>query len=285
MRSRRRRRSRWWPGLFALAPLTGVASSHREAPLVSGRSRRSTTPTSTRSSARRARHGHPDQLTGSRSRSRPAARTSTRSADDARYDINIDNDGDAKPDIDLPVDVHDHYRNPNTFLYNNGPVTSLDDENLNFYQTYDLTRINGTGNSTKLVNNATGGAVQRRRRVDAELQQRLFDAGRHDVGRHRRQDAAPARPTTRSSSTCACSTCSTGRPVRGRRRHAGRVQRQHVRAAGAEGAARRGPRRRSDPIVGVWSTASRRACGSRASDGRRRSTASTSRSHAWACRW
>ena len=36
--------------------------------------------------------------TGSRSRSRPAARTSTRSAEDVRYDVNIDNDGDAKPD-------------------------------------------------------------------------------------------------------------------------------------------------------------------------------------------
>jgi len=34
-----------------------------------------------------------------------------------------------------------HRRNPDSFIANNGPVTSLDDENLLIYQTYDLTRI------------------------------------------------------------------------------------------------------------------------------------------------
>ncbi|HCO01827.1 MAG TPA: hypothetical protein DIT48_00415, partial [Actinobacteria bacterium] len=35
---------------------------------------------------------------------------------DAHYDINIDNNGDAKPDIILRWDFTNHYRNPDTFL-------------------------------------------------------------------------------------------------------------------------------------------------------------------------
>jgi MYXO-CTERM domain-containing protein len=60
----------------------------------------------------------------------------------AHYDINIDNDGDAKADVIYrwvfsKVDA----RGTNSFLYNNGVVTSLNDPNLLFKQTYTLTRI------------------------------------------------------------------------------------------------------------------------------------------------
>ena len=63
----------------------------------------------------------------------------------ARYEINIDNNGDAKPDVTYRwtfTDV-DKRAEAKTFLYNNGPVTSLDDENLLFKQTYKLERIKG----------------------------------------------------------------------------------------------------------------------------------------------
>ncbi|KPM54231.1 hypothetical protein CcI49_05520 [Frankia sp. CcI49] len=66
---------------------------------------------------------------------------------DARYDINIDNNGDAKPDITYRWTFASSYRNQNTFLYNTGPVTSLDDPDLNFRQTYRLERISD-GKST-----------------------------------------------------------------------------------------------------------------------------------------
>lgn len=57
----------------------------------------------------------------------------------ARYDINIDNDGDARPDLTYRwIFKTDDRRGKSTFLYNNGPITSLDDENLLFRQTYDL---------------------------------------------------------------------------------------------------------------------------------------------------
>ena len=62
--------------------------------------------------------------------------------DGAHYDIKIDNDGDGKADIVYRwvFKAHDR-RGTNTFLYNNGPVTSLDDENLLYKQTYTLSRL------------------------------------------------------------------------------------------------------------------------------------------------
>jgi hypothetical protein len=66
-------------------------------------------------------------------------------ADDAHYNINIDNDGDAKPDIVYQWKFDSSYRNPNTFLYNTGQVTSLTDKDLNFRQTYTLRKITAHG--------------------------------------------------------------------------------------------------------------------------------------------
>lgn len=60
--------------------------------------------------------------------------------DGVRYDINVSNDGDAKAEIIYRWIFTTHHRNPNTFLYNTGPVTSLSDTDLNIYQTYDLLR-------------------------------------------------------------------------------------------------------------------------------------------------
>ena len=59
-------------------------------------------------------------------------------ADDTRYNIKIDNDGDALPDITYTWIFDTVTRNPGQFLYNTGPVTSIDDPDLNVYQTYDL---------------------------------------------------------------------------------------------------------------------------------------------------
>ncbi|MBP2337668.1 hypothetical protein JOF41_003846 [Saccharothrix coeruleofusca] len=73
-------------------------------------------------------------------------------ADDARYDINIDNDGDAKADLTFRWTFRDDdRRGGGTFLYSNGAVTSLDDENLLFRQTYTLELIDEQGNAKKLV--------------------------------------------------------------------------------------------------------------------------------------
>jgi hypothetical protein len=67
----------------------------------------------------------------------------------SRYNIKIDNDGDARPDITYQWTFRDEDRRGNaTFLYNNGPVTSLHDENLLFRQHYTLKRITEGGSRT-----------------------------------------------------------------------------------------------------------------------------------------
>jgi hypothetical protein len=71
-------------------------------------------------------------------------------ATDAQYDIHIDNNGDAQPDLTYRWTFTSSYKNPKTFLYNTGPVTSLDDPDLNFTQTYKLERISG-GKSSVLA--------------------------------------------------------------------------------------------------------------------------------------
>jgi hypothetical protein len=56
------------------------------------------------------------------------------------YDINIDSNGDGKPDLVYRWTFSSNdTRGTNTFLYNNGVVDSLDSPNLLFKQTYDIT--------------------------------------------------------------------------------------------------------------------------------------------------
>jgi hypothetical protein len=75
-------------------------------------------------------------------------------ADRTNYDIKIDNDGDAVPDIIYRWRFTTHYRTPGSFIFNNGPVTSLGDHNLLAYQTYDLWRIDFGKGSHLLLNDA-----------------------------------------------------------------------------------------------------------------------------------
>jgi hypothetical protein len=59
------------------------------------------------------------------------------------YEIHVDNNGDAVEDITFQWRFTTEIRNPGTFLYNTGAVTSLDDPDLNVRQFYRLTRIDG----------------------------------------------------------------------------------------------------------------------------------------------
>jgi hypothetical protein len=65
--------------------------------------------------------------------------------DDVLYSIYIDNDGDAKPDIIYRFEFFSSLRNPETFLYNTGPIGSLDDPNWNKRQFYSVTRTQEGG--------------------------------------------------------------------------------------------------------------------------------------------
>jgi hypothetical protein len=60
-------------------------------------------------------------------------------ATDASYIVNVDNDGDARPDIRFRWTFKNIDKRGNaTFLYNSGVVTSLDDKDLLFRQVYTL---------------------------------------------------------------------------------------------------------------------------------------------------
>ena len=57
---------------------------------------------------------------------------------DVLYEINVDNDADARDDLSFQFRFQDRTNNGNTFLYNTGQITSLNDQNLNQEQFYSL---------------------------------------------------------------------------------------------------------------------------------------------------
>lgn len=64
-----------------------------------------------------------------------------RFGDDVLYELNLDLDGDAHDDLVYQFRFKTTIANPDTFLYNTGPVTSLDDPDLNVRQTYTVTQV------------------------------------------------------------------------------------------------------------------------------------------------
>jgi hypothetical protein len=72
------------------------------------------------------------------------------------YELNVDNNGDADEDVTYQFRFKTQVSNPNTFLYNTGPIATLDDQakNLSVKQTYSVTRVAGKS-STVLGSNLT----------------------------------------------------------------------------------------------------------------------------------
>ena len=63
--------------------------------------------------------------------------------DTVTYQINIDNTGDGRPNITYEFRFETVNTNPDTFLYNTGPIDRLDSPNWNRRQSYSVTRIDG----------------------------------------------------------------------------------------------------------------------------------------------
>jgi hypothetical protein len=63
--------------------------------------------------------------------------------DNVLYEIMVDNDGDAVEDVTYQFRFRTDVRNPNTFLYNTGTITSLDSPAFNVRQFYSVTQIDG----------------------------------------------------------------------------------------------------------------------------------------------
>ena len=62
-----------------------------------------------------------------------------------RYEIHVDNNGDARDDVTYRFRFRTRVGNGNTFLYNTGQVTDPNDADLNVKQTYTVTRITPSG--------------------------------------------------------------------------------------------------------------------------------------------
>ncbi len=61
--------------------------------------------------------------------------------DDVLYEIHVDNDGDAKPDVTYQFRFTSRVRNPRSFLYNTGPIEALNSPNWNRRQLYSVTKV------------------------------------------------------------------------------------------------------------------------------------------------
>jgi hypothetical protein len=63
--------------------------------------------------------------------------------DDVLYEIHIDNDGDGQADITYQFRFQTVLRDKNTFLYNTGPIRSLDSPTWNSRQFYSVRKVSG----------------------------------------------------------------------------------------------------------------------------------------------
>ncbi|GAA3793111.1 DUF4331 domain-containing protein [Streptomyces phyllanthi] len=127
-------------GVSALQPGAASASSHREAPLISGAPQFDNTDLYAFVSPDK-----PDTTTIIANvipMEEPAGGPNFyQFAEDAEYDIRIDQDGDAQEDLIFRYTFKTKTKNEKSFLYNTGVVESLDDEDLNITQTYDIELI------------------------------------------------------------------------------------------------------------------------------------------------
>ncbi|MGP4009985.1 DUF4331 domain-containing protein [Streptomyces sp. 4N124] len=124
-------------GVATLEPGAASASSHREAPLISGTPQYDNTDVYAFVSPDK-----PDTTTIVANWipfEEPAGGPNFFTfAEDAQYDVHIDNNGDAQGELLFRYTFKTHIKNKKTFLYNTGPVESLDDPDLNITQTYDI---------------------------------------------------------------------------------------------------------------------------------------------------
>ena len=124
----------------ASAPQDGIASSHREAPVIADDPSADNTDVYAFRSPDRPNtvtllaHYVPLQEPAGGPNFFPFGQ-------DVRYGIKIDNNGDAKEDITYEFRFRNVTRNPNTFLYNTGPINTLSDPDWNRPQLYSVTRV------------------------------------------------------------------------------------------------------------------------------------------------
>jgi len=138
---------------MALAPGVSHASSHREAPLTAADPDIDNTDTYAFTSPDKPNtvtlitNVKPFQLPAGGPIFDPFPKEG-----DVRYNINVDTDGDAKPDLTYRFTFTGGYKDKSTFLYNTGPVHNLSDASLNYLQHYRLDLVRPTGTTTLVAN-------------------------------------------------------------------------------------------------------------------------------------
>ena len=131
-------------------PGTGTASSHREAPLISEDPVADNTDVYAFVSPDK-----PDTVTILANYiplEEPAGGPNFHSfGDGVLYELKIDNTGDGREDISYQFRFRTETRNPDTFLYNTGPINTLSDTDWNRPQFYSVRRVEGKRRGTLLA--------------------------------------------------------------------------------------------------------------------------------------
>ena len=135
--------------LTASGPSKAVASSHREAPLIANDPTADLTDFYLFPSPEKA--GTVTMIANVIPLEAPPEGPNYYNLDDsARYRFNIDWNGDGKADRTWTLRTHTTTAYPGTFLYNIGPVHSINDPNLNVRQSWTLWSQKGDGPSSKI---------------------------------------------------------------------------------------------------------------------------------------
>ena len=178
--------------IAGLAVLPGKASSHREAPLISQDPLADNTDLYAFLSP-----DAPNTVTIVANYiplEAPAGGPNSPAFDDTvLYEIHVDNNGDAEEEITYQFRFHTETRNPDTFLYNTGPITSLDDTELE--PAADLRRDAGHGDRQREHGHASAPTSRRRPTTSARA-------------RRRTTRRWPPRPCTRCPEASRCSPAS-----------------------------------------------------------------------------
>jgi Domain of unknown function (DUF4331) len=106
--------------------------------------------------------------------------------DEVLYEIHVSNMGDAIADVTYQFRFNTTIRNPNTFLYNTGQITSINSPNWNRPQYYSVTRVDRSGRSRLLGSGLTVPPVNVGVRSTPNYDKVFTQAAVHSLGGGRR---------------------------------------------------------------------------------------------------
>ena len=136
--------------MVAATATPALASSHREAPVIAGDPQVDNTDTYAFTSPDKSdtvtviANFSPFELP-------PGGPNFYPFSNDARYNLNIDTDGDAVPNLTYRFTFSGGYQDTSTFLYATGAVNTIDDATLNFKQNYKVELVGADGNVISTV--------------------------------------------------------------------------------------------------------------------------------------